>query len=89
MISGWQVSWYIAEFYNTLTNLAMIAPASYGIHKVRKHKLETRWTLFLDLRLLTSATTDRFLISYVMLLTVGVGSSLFHMTLKYDSINKF
>ena len=24
-----------------------------------------------------------------MLLTVGVGSSLFHMTLKYDSINKF
>ena len=37
-----QVSWYIAEFYNTLTNLAMIAPACYGIHKVRKHNFETR-----------------------------------------------
>lgn len=63
---NYEVSWYIAEFYNTLTNLAMIVPACYGIHKVRKHNLETR-----------------FLVSYVMLLTVGVGSSLFHMTLKY------
>ena len=40
---GCQVSWYIAEFYNTLTNLAMIVPACYGIYKVRKHHLERRW----------------------------------------------
>ena len=40
-----QVSWYIAEFYNTLTNLAMIAPACYGIHKVRTHNLERRWVM--------------------------------------------
>ena len=36
-----------------------------------------------------TATADRFLISYVMLLTVGVGSSLFHMTLKYGRIYQF
>ena len=36
-----------------------------------------------------TATADRFLISYVTLLTVGVGSSLFHMTLKYGRIYQF
>ena len=34
-------------------------------------------------------SVNRFLISYVMLLTVGVGSSLFHMTLKYGRIYQF
>ena len=37
-----QVSWYIAEFYNTVTNLAMIIPGCYGAYSVAARRLETR-----------------------------------------------
>ena len=60
-----QVSWYIAEFYNSITNLVMIIPACYGLVQTHHHQLETR-----------------FVLSYLMLLVVGVGSTLFHMTLQ-------
>ena len=58
---------YIAEFWNTITNLAMIIPPIYGIWDVRKQKFE-----------------KRFYICYSMLLTIGLGSWLFHMTLWYE-----
>ena len=37
-----QVSWYIAEFWNTVSNLSMIFPAIYGIIVTRREGLETR-----------------------------------------------
>ena len=43
-----QLSWYIAEFYNTLTNLAMIVPGLYGMYTTRKHHLERRWDFFIS-----------------------------------------
>ena len=42
MISGCQVSWYIAEFYNTVTNLSMILPGLYGMYTVTRDRLELR-----------------------------------------------
>ena len=60
-----QVSWYIAEFYNTVTNLAMIILGGYGLYQVLRNNLE-----------------KRFLFSHMMLMIVGVGSTMFHMTLQ-------
>lgn len=63
--NNYELSWYIAEFYNTVTNLAMILPGLYGMYEVSKYNLEFR-----------------FFMSYLLLFLVGVGSSLFHMTLQ-------
>ena len=38
-----QVTIYIAEFWNTITNLSMIVPALYGLSNVLKQGLERRW----------------------------------------------
>ena len=37
-----QVSWYVAEFNNTVSNLAMILPALYGAIMSYRRSLETR-----------------------------------------------
>ena len=37
-----QVSWAIAEFWNTVSNLFMIIPALYGVYQARKQGLEHR-----------------------------------------------
>ena len=60
-----QVSWYIAEFWNTVTNLSMIIPPIWGIHKCLQRGLETR-----------------YLVGFLALLLVGIGSTMFHMTLQ-------
>ena len=60
-----QVSWYIAEFWNTVTNLSMIIPPLWGIHKCLQRGLETR-----------------YLVGFLALLLVGIGSTMFHMTLQ-------
>eukprot|EP00092_Neocalanus_flemingeri_P007753 GFUD01008371.1.p1 GENE.GFUD01008371.1~~GFUD01008371.1.p1 ORF type:complete len:272 (+),score=72.00 GFUD01008371.1:154-969(+) len=65
--TNYEVSWYIAEFWNTVTNLSMIIPPLYGVQQIVRERLE-----------------KRFLLSFSLLLLVGVGSSLFHMTLKYS-----
>lgn len=62
-----QVSYYIAEFWNTITNLWMIIPPLYGIHSAIKQNFE-----------------KRYILCYLSLLTIGIGSWLFHMTLRYD-----
>ena len=61
-----QVSWYIAEFWNTVTNLSMIIPPIWGIHKCLQRGLETR-----------------YLVGFLALLLVGIGSTMFHMTLQW------
>ncbi|KAJ2720025.1 alkaline ceramidase ydc1 [Coemansia sp. Benny D115] len=58
---------YIAEFWNTTTNLAFFALAAFGIWKVRSSKQEYR-----------------FVLCYLGMLIVGLGSWLFHMTLQYQ-----
>jgi len=66
--NNYEVSYYIAEFWNTLTNLAMIIPALKGIYEVRRQNFEP-W----------------FAKLYFLLLVTGIGSWMFHMTLRYTS----
>ncbi|KAJ2227846.1 hypothetical protein IWW45_006848 [Coemansia sp. RSA 485] len=58
---------YIAEFWNTVTNMAFFSLAIYGIWKVRSTKQE-----------------NRFVLCYLGMLVVGLGSWFFHMTLQYQ-----
>ena len=37
-----QVSWYIAEWWNTVSNMSLIVPALYGIIQARRYRLELR-----------------------------------------------
>ncbi|EME40939.1 hypothetical protein DOTSEDRAFT_74480 [Dothistroma septosporum NZE10] len=62
------VTYYIAEFFNTLTSLAYIA---YGIHGIRRYKRQGLG-LFAEPNL-----------SYWALIGVGIFSGGYHMTLKY------
>lgn len=64
---NYEVSWYIAEFWNTVTNLSMIIPPLWGIYKCLQRDLETR-----------------YLVGFLALLLVGIGSTMFHMTLQYS-----
>lgn len=64
--TNYEVSWYIAEFWNTITNLSMILPPLWGIYRGMERGLE-----------------KRFLVGFSALLLVGVGSTMFHMTLQY------
>jgi len=64
---NYEVSWYIAEFWNTVTNLSMIIPPLWGIYKCLQRGLETR-----------------YLVGFLALLLVGIGSTMFHMTLQYS-----
>ena len=65
--TNYEVSFYIAEFWNTITNLGMIIPSIYGMLHCRKLRIETRYTC-----------------SFFMLLLVGIGSWMFHMTMKFE-----
>ena len=80
-----KLSWYIAEFYNTVTNLSMILPGLYGMYTVSRDRLELRWDSILYWYRLTCYTFIRFFVSYFMLFLVGVGSTLFHMTLQWET----
>ncbi|GAB5359638.1 hypothetical protein AAMO2058_000560400 [Amorphochlora amoebiformis] len=57
---------YIAEFWNTISNFAIIALAWYGLVQARKYRLEMR-----------------FVMCYLSLMIVGIGSTIFHCTLSY------
>jgi len=58
---------WIAEFWNTVSNISMIIPPIYGLYNAYNQKLERR-----------------YMIAYLLLLLVGIGSSMFHMTLQYS-----
>ncbi|KXS98207.1 hypothetical protein AC578_289 [Pseudocercospora eumusae] len=66
----YQITYYIAEFINTTTSLAYIA---YGIHGLRRQKRRDA-SLF--------STTN---LAYWALIGVGIFSSLYHTTLKYQT----
>jgi len=59
---------YIAEFYNSLTCLSFIFLSIFGIIKTRKIK----------------EVSFRFILSYILLGVVGLGSIAFHSTLRYE-----
>ena len=42
--TNYEVSFYMAEFWNTLTNLGMIIPAIYGMLHCRRQGIESRYT---------------------------------------------
>ena len=44
-----QVSWYVAEFWNTITNLSMIITPLYGLQQVFTERLEKRYLYMLRL----------------------------------------
>eukprot|EP01137_Pigoraptor_chileana_P008171 Opistho-2@54641 len=58
---------YIAEFWNTVSNMLMVFLALFGFKKFVDYGVERR-----------------FAMSYLALMTVGVGSTLFHGTLLYE-----
>lgn len=73
--SNYTHSYYIAEFWNTISNLAYILLGSYGIYK-------------------NKYAEKRFKIAFSSLILVGIGSALFHGTLKWftqlcDEISMF
>ena len=65
--TNYEVSYYIAEFWNTITNLGMIIPPIYGLINCRQLGIEPRYSY-----------------SFILLLLVGIGSWMFHMTLRFD-----
>ena len=64
--SNYEVSYYVAEFWNTLSNLLIIVLTVAGFHFARRDALERR-----------------YLVSHLALLGVGLGSVLFHGTLRF------
>lgn len=65
--SNYEYTPWIAEFWNTISNISMIIPPLYGFYNAYTQKLEMRYYL-----------------SNLFLLVVGIGSTMFHMTLQYS-----
>ena len=65
--TNYESSYYIAEFWNTITNLSMIIPSIYGMIHCRRQGIEPRYTY-----------------SFLTLLFIGIGSWMFHMTLRFE-----
>ena len=63
---NYQVSLYIAEFWNTISNLSFVVLALYGYRRARQERFERR-----------------FLAQYIAVLVTGIGSALFHGTLRH------
>lgn len=60
--------WFVAEFFNSISNFGMFALGLYGAYRSYKQSLATR-----------------FIVSYLCLAVVGIGSFLFHATLLFES----
>ena len=63
---NYELSHYIAEFWNTVSNITFVVLALYGYRRARQERFERR-----------------FLAQYVAVLVTGIGSALFHGTLRY------
>ncbi|RWS15424.1 alkaline ceramidase 3-like protein [Dinothrombium tinctorium] len=63
---NYDTTYYIAEFWNTISNIFLIIPPVFSI-----------------IRSMTKSTDIVLLICCAQLIAVGIGSWLFHMTLKY------
>jgi len=65
--TNYEVSFFFAEFWNTISNLALIIPPLI------------EW-----IRLSGQRIPSPYLLCFALLIFTGVGSFLFHMTLKYE-----
>ena len=65
--ANYENTYFIAEFWNTVSNLGMIIPPVSGIYHCYRQGLE-----------------NKFIVNYALLLLTGIGSWMFHMTLKYE-----
>ena len=65
--TNYEVTFYIAEFWNTLTNLGMILPSIYGMIHCKRQGIAAAYTY-----------------SFLSLFFIGIGSWMFHMTLRYE-----
>lgn len=81
--ANYEVTKYIAEFWNTVSNLVMILLPTYGVYWswthsefARKHSTSSR-ALFV--------VPTSIVLCNIGLVLVGVGSWLFHMTLLYPA----
>lgn len=57
---NYQITIYIAEFWNTITNLSMIVPALYGLSNVLRQGLERRYLLCFVLLFITGVGSWMF-----------------------------
>ncbi|CAM1296454.1 ACER3 (predicted) [Pycnogonum litorale] len=64
---NYEVTPYMAEFWNTISNVFLMVPPFYGAVLAWRDNIE-----------------KKYILSYFSLFLVGVGSTLFHMTLKYE-----
>ncbi len=62
---NYEQTFYIAEFWNTISNLGFLILGIYGLYKAIENGLE-----------------KRFQLQFIALITVGIGSALFHGTLQ-------
>ena len=73
--TNYEVTYYIAEFWNTVSNLVMILLPIYGIYWSVKQKNSKKFNSF--------RVTNSMLACHLGLCLVGLGSWMFHMTLLY------
>ncbi|RWS25871.1 alkaline ceramidase 3-like isoform X2 [Leptotrombidium deliense] len=64
---NYDTTFYIAEFWNTISSMSMVIPAAFSLfHSLKKQE------------------DNRISISFALLILVGIGTSMFHITLKYE-----
>lgn len=67
--NNYEVTKYIAEFWNTISNLSMIIPPLYS---------------YICSIIYRNPVEIRFVLAYFTVMLVGFGSWAFHMTLRYE-----
>ena len=65
--TNYEVSYYIAEFWNTITNLSMIIPSIYGFIHCRRQGIEPKYTYNFLTSLLAIKFSTEYLVCLVLL----------------------
>lgn len=81
---NYEITYYIAEFWNTVSNLVMIFLPIYGIYWSYKHIKSAKQSQKNHQTISSQFTVPNTVIwCYLGLMLVGIGSWMFHMTLLY------
>lgn len=65
--ANYSISYFFAEFWNSISSLALVAFPLINMYRARKARLSTR-----------------FIVAQLAFIFVGIGSTLFHGTLRYE-----